>query len=69
MAVRELAKYKSDLVGVQVRWGNGSSEKAKGYKFSMEKGMKIVRHRLVLYITESYQQLGEWSFLVTGSHI
>jgi hypothetical protein len=69
MVVRELGKYKSDLGGVQVRWGNGSTEKAKGYKFSMEKGMKIVRDRLFLYIIESCQQLGEWSSLVTGSHI
>jgi hypothetical protein len=30
---RELARYKLDLVGVQVRWEGGSTEPAGEYKF------------------------------------
>jgi hypothetical protein len=42
MVARELGKYKLDLVGVQVRWDKGGSERAEDYTSSMEQGMKII---------------------------
>jgi hypothetical protein len=39
--VRELQRYKLDLVGVQVRWDKGGTARAGALLFSMEKGMKI----------------------------
>jgi hypothetical protein len=39
---RELARYKLDLVGVQVRWEGGGTEPAGEYIFSMERGMRIM---------------------------
>jgi hypothetical protein len=36
-ATRELAMYTLNLVGVQVRWDKGSTVRAGGYNFSMEK--------------------------------
>jgi hypothetical protein len=35
---REMSKYKSDLVGVQVRWEGGGTEPVKEYTFSYVKG-------------------------------
>jgi hypothetical protein len=35
---RELAKYKLDLVGVQIRWEGGGTEPAGEYTFSYGKG-------------------------------
>jgi hypothetical protein len=53
-AARELARYKSDLVGVQdVRWDKGGTVRAGDYKFFKEKELKIVNWKLdLLYITE-----------------
>jgi hypothetical protein len=42
--LKELSKYKLDLVGVkEVRWEGGGTERAREYTFfSMEKGMRIM---------------------------
>ena len=69
--VRELARCKLDLVGVQeVRWDKGGTAKGEDYTFHYGKGNK--NHQLrtgFLYPTEYYQQLRKWNFLVTGYHI
>jgi hypothetical protein len=60
---RELARYKLDLVGVQViRWEGGGTEPAGEYTLFYGKGNK--NHELgtgFLCIRESYQQLRELS--------
>jgi hypothetical protein len=40
--VEEISKYKSDLVGVQVRWDGGGTEPVGEYTFFYGKGMKIM---------------------------
>jgi hypothetical protein len=39
---RELARYKLDLVGVQVRWEGGGTEAAEEYTFFYRRGMTIM---------------------------
>jgi hypothetical protein len=39
---KELARYKLDLVGMQVRWEGGGIEPAGEYTFLMERGMRIM---------------------------
>jgi hypothetical protein len=42
-AARELARYKLDLVGVQVRWDRGGTVREGGYViFSIEKETKVI---------------------------
>jgi hypothetical protein len=66
--VRELGKYKLDLVGVQeIRWEKGGTERAEDYTFFY--GQANGDRKLgtcFLYIRESDQWLGEWSLLVIG---
>jgi hypothetical protein len=52
--VRELARYKSDLVGVQgVRWDKGGTASAGDYIFSAERERKIMNwEQVFLYTTE-----------------
>jgi hypothetical protein len=67
-ASRELARYKSDLVGVQVRWEGGGTEPVGEYTFFYGKGNE--KHELgtgFFCIRESYQQLRELSLLAIGS--
>jgi hypothetical protein len=68
--LRELARYKADLVGVQeVRWEGCGTEPAGEYTFFY--GKRNENHELVtglLCIRESYQLLRELSFLVIGCH-
>jgi hypothetical protein len=57
--VRELGKYKLDLLDVQVRWDKGGTERAEDYTFFY--GVGNEDHQLgtgFLCIRESYQQLG-----------
>ena len=65
---RELASYKSDLVGVQeVRSDKEVTVRAEDYIISMEKAKKIINwEQDVLCTTEEYQHLREQSLLVTG---
>jgi hypothetical protein len=69
--VRELGKHKLDLMGFQeVKWEKSGTERAEDYTFFYGEGNGD--HLLgssILYIKESYQQLGEWSLLVTGCRI
>jgi hypothetical protein len=57
--VKEISKYKVDLVGVQeVRWDGGGTEPAGECRFFCGKGNE--KHELYtgfLYIRESYQKL------------
>jgi hypothetical protein len=39
---KEPARYKLDLVGVQVRWEGGGTEREGEYTFSMEREMRIM---------------------------
>jgi hypothetical protein len=41
-AARELGKCKLDLVGVQVRWEKGGTERQRIVHFSMDRGMGII---------------------------
>jgi hypothetical protein len=69
--VRELGKFKLDLLGVQeVRWEKGGTVQAEGYKFFVEREMGIISEgQIFSYIRDSYQWLGEWSLLVIGCRI
>jgi hypothetical protein len=41
--MKELSKYKLDLVGVQeIRWNGGRTEQVGEYTFSVERGMRIM---------------------------
>ena len=70
-AATELARYKLDLLAVQkVRWDNGGTVRAGDYNFFYGKGNE--NHQLgtgLLYTTEQYQQLREYSLLAIGCHI
>jgi hypothetical protein len=67
---RELSKYKLDLVGVQeVRWKGGGTEPAGKYIISTERNENYELGTGFLCIRESYQQIREFSLLVTGCHI
>jgi hypothetical protein len=59
--VRELARYKLDLLGVQeVTWEKGGTARAGDYAFSVKKGkgIKIINWEEDLFYTrEYYQQL------------
>ena len=60
--VRELSKYKLDLVSVQeVRWDKGGTAGAGIKLFSMEKEMKIIywEQDIFLHQIKKYQQLTE----------
>jgi hypothetical protein len=52
LTARELARYKLDLVGVQVRWDKWGSVIAGDYNFFYEKGNKINWEQDFLYTTE-----------------
>jgi hypothetical protein len=66
--LRELARYKLYLVGVQdVRWEGVGTEPAEEYTFFYGKGNENQLH-LSLYIRESYQQLRGLTLLVIGCH-
>jgi len=60
-AVRELARYKLDLVCVyEVGWGKGGTVTAGDYNFSMEKETKIINwEQNFLYSTQYYRQIRE----------
>ena len=50
-AARELAKYKSDVVGVEeVRWDKVGMLRAGDYFFSMEKGTKIIKWKQDFFV-------------------
>jgi len=69
-AARELASYKLDLVGVQVRWDKRGTVRAVNYNFSMEKKTKIINcEQNFLYTTEYYRPLREQSLLAIGCRI
>jgi len=60
-AVRETARCKLDLLGVQeVRWGKGGTVRAGNCNYFFVKIQKIINwEQKFLYTTESYQQLSE----------
>jgi hypothetical protein len=66
--LRELARYKLDLVGVQeVRWEGGGTKPVGEYMFFYGKGNEY--HELgTLCLRESFQQLREFSLLVIVCH-
>jgi len=53
-AARESARYKLDLVGVQIRWDKGGKVKARNYNFFQlkKKRKSSIRNRIFLYTTE-----------------
>jgi len=53
-AARELASYKSDVVGLQeVRWDKGGTVRAGDYDFYTGKEMKIINwENVLLYVVE-----------------
>jgi hypothetical protein len=68
---RELARYKFDLVGVEVvRWEGGGTEPAGEYTFFYGKGNEYHESGtgFFLCIRESYQQLRGLNLLVIGCH-
>jgi hypothetical protein len=68
--LRELSKYKLDLVGVQeVRWKDSGTEPAGEYTFFYRKGNENRELGTgFLCIRESYQQLRGLSLLVKRCH-
>jgi hypothetical protein len=46
----EISKYKLDLVGVEVRWDGGCTERAGEYAFFLERGMKIMNLVQVFFV-------------------
>jgi hypothetical protein len=68
--LRELSKYKLDLMGVQeVRWKGGGNEAAREYTFFSLKGN--ANHELgrgFLCIRETYQLLRGLSLLMIGCY-
>jgi hypothetical protein len=64
--VRELGKYKLDLLGVQeVRWETDGTVRAEDYTiFSGQGNADDQLGQVFSYIRESYQLLGEWSLPV-----
>jgi hypothetical protein len=71
IVLRELSKYKLDLVGVQeVRWEGGGPEPMGKYTFFYERGMRImISIQVDLCISESYQWLRKLSLLVIECHM
>jgi hypothetical protein len=63
--LRELYKYKLDLVGVQVRWLGGGIKPVGECTLFYRKGNET--HEL-LCLRESYQQFRGLSLLVIGCH-
>jgi hypothetical protein len=68
--LRELSKYKLDLVGVEeVRWEGGGTEPVGEYAFFYGKGNENHELGTVFFVHKrSYQQLRGLSFLVIGCH-
>jgi hypothetical protein len=69
--LRELSRYRLDLVGVlEVRWDGSGTAPAREYTFFYGKGNEDheLGACLFLYIRESYQQLRGLSLLVIGCH-
>jgi hypothetical protein len=66
--LKELSKYKLDLVGEQgMRWESGGTEPPGEYAFFNGRGMRIMNYvQIFLCTRESYQQLRGLSLLVTG---
>jgi hypothetical protein len=67
--LRELSRYRLDLVGVQVRWEGSGTATAGEYTYFYGNGNE--NHELgtgFFYIRESYQHLRGWSLLVMGYH-
>jgi hypothetical protein len=57
-ATRELARYKLDLVGVQVRWDKGGTVRAGDFNFFYGKE-SVNWEQDFLHTTENYKQLRE----------
>jgi len=71
-AVRELARYKLDLVGVQkVRWNREGTVGAGDCNFFYGKGNENHQLRIEFFVqtTEYYQQLRGQNLSVIGCHI
>jgi exonuclease III len=66
--LRELSRYRLDLVGMQeVRWEGNGTVPAGGKHFSTERGMRTMNWvQVFLYVRESYQQLRGLSLLMIG---
>jgi hypothetical protein len=68
--LKELARYRLDLVGVQeVRWEGGGLNLGENTHCSIERGMRIMNWvQVFLCIRESYKHLRGLSLLVTECH-
>jgi hypothetical protein len=65
---RELARYKLDLVGVQVRWEGGGTEPAGKYTFFYGKGNQNPELGTVSFVHKRIISAVKRVELVTGCH-